>query len=231
METLTLAYSEINTSIQVGDYVFYTGLVTRGVHKIGLDDSDTSDPGTGVSHQVGQVKQILHPDKLRTGENTFENLPYTISLDSNHAVSTHPDFKKLFINNTEQIEVGNTVTATNAASNITVASIDTNVSVTLNQALFSTSNLTNIVNAGGNSDITIAGANQYYRIVVTRSNSNMPIPSTSGNDFFYFVKDPVANTAGISGYYASVKLKLDSSASSGKNKLYAVSLGATVSSK
>ena len=53
MATVTLKYTTLNSSIQVGDHVFFTTLATSGAYKVNNSISETYG-----DHYIGDVKSI-----------------------------------------------------------------------------------------------------------------------------------------------------------------------------
>ena len=69
MATLTLEYAKINSSIQVGDHVFYSGTKTNNGFIVGNEFADTQG-----SHQVGRVTEI--------GVNNNQNHTVVVNIDN-----------------------------------------------------------------------------------------------------------------------------------------------------
>lgn len=134
--------------------------------------------------------------------------------------------KKIYLNNTDGIEVGNTVYATGATGwpvNCVVQTISTNNYITVDKHCFVDDEFIDLEfkeNPAGAED-------EFYKVVVEIQEST-PVANPADNDYFFFQKDKSANHSGVLGYYAEVKI---SNSSTSKSELFSVSTEVTESSK
>jgi hypothetical protein len=292
MATVTLKYNKLNSSLSVGDYVFYMTPTTNGSYTV--EDSSggrylgrvkSISPPTNPPHIVSNVDmpfknkrtspnnfttssaffnsaspstfnvdKAANPDwpsaadasdfiYVAKGDDTFFtpnvtvvnpvnnefSSAFQVTLSGDHGVPTgsanvgfaptNDASKKIFINDTTGIEVGNTVTGTNIPAGTTVVSVVPNNFITVNNHLMSYSLM------GSTIDLTFTGVDNFYTVVI-EAESDAGV--AHANDYFYFTKDRSVDSSGVLGYYAEVKM---TNTRNIKSELYSVSSEIFESSK
>lgn len=201
MPTISITFNNpLNTSLQIGDTVYYVPTNSIG-------NFDTAQQPNMI--EIGQVTNIINPGG--------PVVTYSTTLPNNYV---SPNISVLTFNNPlpspSDIQIGMSVSSVVLAPNTIVTAWNSQIgTVSLSPPTTIPAPLGTVFNFSTPTEIHVF-------------NSVNPIPTPNPGDFIMFAKDRVANTSGIIGYYADIKLINNST---NKAEMFAISSGVIESSK
>ena len=201
MPTISITFNNpLNTSLQIGDTVYYVPTNSIG-------NFDTAQQPNMI--EIGQVTNIINPGGPA--------ITYSTTVPGNY---TSTGNSMLRFNNPlpspSDIQIGMLMSSVVLAPNTIVTAWNSQIG----DVSFSPPSITPVPSGTAFNFSTPTEIHIF--------NSVNPIPTPNPGDFIMFAKDRVANTSGIIGYYADIKLINNST---NKAEMFAISSGVIESSK
>jgi len=201
MATIDITFQQMSfPSLQIGDTAYYVPTNSIG-------NFDTAQQPNMI--EIGQVTNIINPGGPA--------ITYSTTLPNNYV---SPNISVLTFNNPlpspSDIQIGMLMSSVVLAPNTIVTAWNSQIG----DVSFSPPSITPVPSGTAFNFSTPTEIHIF--------NSVNPIPTPNPGDFIMFAKDRVANTSGIIGYYADIKLINNST---NKAEMFAISSGVIESSK